>query len=78
MARLESRSDAGGLRHTLDGRDVHAGDELELVTDEGRIVGRYEWAFDPTSPPRLVVGITAAGDELAIVLPPTADLEWPS
>lgn len=36
----------GGLRHYLDGRDVHAGDVLELQKADGSwVLGRYEWTF---------------------------------
>ena len=43
---LIEASDAGGRRHFLDGRPVHAGMTLELLLPGGHwLAGRYEWSY---------------------------------
>lgn len=80
MGTFELREDAGGLRHFLDGRPVHAGAELELLLADGtRIRGRYEWGFERRRRPTFKVDVAPASEELEVSfpLPPKAKLRWP-
>jgi hypothetical protein len=86
-ATLQEGYDAGGPRHFLDGRAVHAGSGLELLfTGDRWLRVRYEWSFIPGRPPtaHFVLGgpweaIHADGDgpSVSIALPPNAVLRWP-
>lgn len=37
---------SGGLRHQIDGWDVHAGDPIDVMIDGRWVPGRYEWSFN--------------------------------
>ncbi len=74
--------DAGGHRHELDGRPVHAGDELELQLSGGTwIAGRYEWTYDQAKPAVFVIPLMGAqgrsGEPGFLPLPESAVLQWP-
>jgi hypothetical protein len=75
--RLELAHDSGGLRHTLAGRPVHAGDALELRLPGGWLPGRYEWSFDPGTGAELHVALGGTDDGAVIRLPDSARLRWP-
>jgi hypothetical protein len=80
------RSD-GGPRHYLDGKPVHAGDTLELLTDsEDWLPVRYEWDWNVEHAPRAYFnlglpaparGVTEPPD-VSVALPSTAILRWRS
>lgn len=78
--------DGGGRRHFLDGRPVHAGSGLELLTADGHwLRGRYEWSYATGAAPTfhiLLGGPPAALAEdatplVSFDLPPRAVLRWP-
>lgn len=72
---LELRHEgASGYRHYLDGRAVHAGTLLEVLTDSGWVPGRYEWCFQPERSPFLV---TDDGTDEAVVVGSNAIIRWP-
>lgn len=51
---LETKHDAQGWRHYLDGRPIHVGDLVECEVQRGEwIAGRYYWRFHPSDLPRL-------------------------
>ena len=56
---------SSGYRHYLEGRAVHAGSLLEVLTRGGWVLGRYEWSFHPERRPYLV---TNAETDEAILL----------
>ena len=62
---------AQDYRHYLNDTPVHAGDMLELRLDGSWIPGRYEWVFDPKSPP------TFHTDNDIIGLASESALRWP-
>lgn len=79
-------SDAGGQRHFLDGRPVHAGTRLELLLDDGHWAPiRLEWSLNRPDEPDayLGLGVPAGARELGeylpvkFTLPPGAILRWP-
>lgn len=78
--------DAGGRRHFLDGRPVHAGTVLELLLADGRWLRvRYEWSWNdepPTAHFALGAPAEAQRQEVAPVaslqLPSGAVLRWPA
>jgi hypothetical protein len=77
-------SDAGGLRHFLAGRPVHAGTHLELrLPDDLWVVVRYEWNWEPAVRPRAYLALGGRGEELGYApvvefsLPEPAELRWP-
>ena len=77
--------DAGGLRHFLGGRPVHAGTALELrLPDDEWVVVRYEWSWDVAVRPRAYLALGARGEELGYApvvefsLPQGAELRWPA
>jgi len=58
MGNLVLEQDSGGLRHTLEGKAVHAGEVLELAMEDDKwIQGRYEWTFQGDSLPRFYLGL---------------------
>ncbi len=77
--------DAGGLRHFLDRRPVHAGTVLELrLLDDVWVRVRYEWNWDVDQLPRAYLALGGRGEELGYTpgsvsfpLPATAELRWP-
>ena len=74
---LELRRELGGLRYYLDGRPVHAGDRLQLLTWSGWLRGRYEWSYQERDRPTFHLGLPGAGDwQPALALPPGAELAW--
>jgi len=84
---LIEAADAGGRRHFLDGRPVHAGTTLELLLADGHwMTGRYEWSFAAGEPPTLHVMLGGPAEaerqgELPVVsftVPPRAVLRWPT
>ena len=83
MGNLVLEHEPDGLRHTLDGKAVHAGEVLELALEDGKwIEGRYEWNFQGDSLPRLYLGLAGEPpgprtDEGALLLPNWATLRWP-
>lgn len=83
MGHLELTRDAGGLRHTLDGKAVHAGTTLEVQLEDGKwIEGRYEWNYEGDTLPRFHLGLAGEPpgpptDEGALKLPTWAILRWP-
>lgn len=74
---------ADGLRHSLAGRAVHAGDTLELKLSDGTwLLGRYEWDFHGDSLATFHVGlagepVNSERDEGAIRIQNWAILRWP-
>jgi hypothetical protein len=83
---VEAR-DAGGLRHFLNGRPVHASSILELLVDDGLWLRfRYEWAYEAGKPARAHVALGVpdpARDQgvnpvVDFDLPPRAILRWPT
>ncbi len=87
---LELREDAGGLRHFLDGKPVHAGDILDLLLPDGAwLPGRYEWDFEPGSEPWFYFPLGGEWEgrqklnpdvepvQARIRLPENAVLRWP-
>jgi hypothetical protein len=76
--------DAGGMRHFLAGRPVHAGTVLELrLLDDVWVRMRYEWK-DPGNPPRAYLALGGRGEDLGYTpgspcfpLPEAAELRWP-
>ena len=74
--RLSVTAEAGGQRHTLAGRPVHAGDTLELQLLDGWVRGRYEWAFD-ARPPALLIRLAGTEEPATLRLPAAALLRWP-
>lgn len=74
MARLELIDQgAAGLRHILDGLEVHAGDVLELQTGTGWRLGRYEWTFRRSDLPVLYWD-----DQRGVVIRDGDELRWPA
>lgn len=75
--RLVLGTDAGGLRHFVDGQPVHAGYVLEVELEDGTWVQmRYEWNFTRDAPP--VFYLALAGPAVAkVTLPESARLRWP-
>lgn len=74
---LELVRQTSGLRHVLAGREVHAGDGLELQLETGAwVVGRYEWSFREGTRPLLFVGI-AGGGQVSFEVPEAALMRWP-
>lgn len=72
---LELRlEDASGYRHYLDGRPVHAGTIVEILTDDGWVTGRYEWNFAIDSEPFVV---TNSEHNRAFLLDANSLLRWP-
>lgn len=78
-------TDAGGPRHFLAGRPVHAGTFLELrLPDDRWVVVRYEWNWDPSVRPRAYVALGGRGEALGYApvvefsLPEKAELRWPA
>ena len=77
--------DAGGMRHFLAGRPVHAGTRLELrLLDDLWVPVRYEWNWDAAAPPRGYLGLGGRGEALGYApapvsfpLPETAEMRWP-
>jgi hypothetical protein len=76
----------GGPRHFLDGRAMHAGAPLELILGDGDWLAiRYEWSWQPDTPPtaHVALGVPGGARELAaapmvsFALPPRAILRWP-
>ena len=65
---------SSGSRHYLDGRPVHAGSFLQLLTDDGWIDGRYEWSYDADERPYLV---TDTDKDEGVRLDAYALLRWP-
>lgn len=83
---LIEASDAGGRRHFLDGRPVHAGTTLELLMPDGHwLSGRYEWNFVAGEAPTLDLALGGPAEaqrqgEVPVVsfpLPARAVLRWP-
>ena len=75
---LMSGVDAGGERHFLDGRAVHAGDGLELqLADDRWVGGRYEWDFKRGTPALFYMGL-AGGGQVSFHIPSSAILRWPA
>lgn len=74
---LVEREQAGGARHFLADRPVHAGTGLYLLTYRGWYEGRYEWSFRRPDPPRFYFSLPGVRDEFAIPIPVTARLAWP-
>lgn len=68
--------DAGGRRYFLNGRPVHAGDSLFILTFRGWMSGRYEWTYDD-SPPLFYWALPGVNDLLVFRLPAKARLAWP-
>lgn len=91
MGPLELREEPGGLRYYLNGRPIHAGDDLELqlfpnsVVDDRHdskgpawIVGRYEWSCRPGTRPLFYIIVLADGNVAAhFEIPDRAILRWP-
>jgi hypothetical protein len=72
---LELRHEGpSGYRHYLNGRAVHAGTLLELLTDSGWLLGRYEWSFRRERSPYLVINDECSQ---AISIDTDAILRWP-
>jgi len=76
--------DAGGPRHFLAGRPVHAGTYLELrLADDRWVVIRYEWSWEPEQRPRAYLALGGRGEamgytpEVVFSLPEKAGLRWP-
>ena len=83
---LIEASDAGGRRHFLDGRPVHAGMTLELLLPGGHwLAGRYEWSYVAGELPTLHVELGGPAEAerqgevpaVSFPLPPRAVLRWP-
>ena len=73
--------DAGGLRGYLNGRPMHAGCEIALLTHQGWLSGGYEYRFDRQAMqlnPLFVFTIPGGDDTVGFRLPPQAYLAWPS
>jgi hypothetical protein len=68
--------DAGGRRYFLNGRPVHVGDSLFILTFRGWMSGRYEWTADD-SPPLFYWALPGVNDLLVFRLPAKARLAWP-
>ncbi len=71
-------NDAGGPRHFLDGRAVHAGATLELLLEDGRwLEVRYQWSWHSLVPPtaHIALGVPAGTRTLLSVDPPAATFE---
>lgn len=72
--RLELREDAGGPRHFLDGKPVHAGTGLELMLeDENWLQGRFETSGHK---PFFCFGVKGTAEEMSARLPEGAILRW--
>jgi len=78
---------AGGRRHYLGGRPVHAGTALELLLADGHwLRGRYEWSFVPGELPTLHVWLGGPAEaqrqgdvpSVAFTMPARAVLRWPA
>lgn len=69
--------DAGGPRHYLAGRPVHAGHGLYLLTQLGWASGRYEWGYQPGTQGKFYVRLPGANDLVAVHIPDGARLAWP-
>lgn len=86
--RLVLGNDAGGRRHFLAGRPVHAGTGLELRLLDGVWVRiRYEWNWDPKRRPDAYLGLGGPGEAIgpewtpapvSFPLPELAELRWPA
>lgn len=74
---LVEREQAGGPRHFLADRPVHAGTGLYLLTHRGWYEGRYEWSFRRPDAPRFYFSLPGVREEFAIAIPVTARLAWP-
>lgn len=74
--------DERGLRYLLEGREVHAGDVLEVLTDAGWVSGHYTVAVHPDSGKLAFEMHVVQGDDLhehvVIFLSPTAFFRWPT
>lgn len=76
--------DAGGMRHFLAGRPVHAGTALELrLLDDAWVRVRYEWNWDAAMAPRAYIALGGRGEALGYTagpasfpLPEAAELRW--
>lgn len=69
--------DAGGLRHYLAERPVHAGDMLYLLTQLGWMPARYEWGYRTGTQCKLYVRLPGVHDAVAIHVLHGARLAWP-
>ena len=73
LDQLELRREPGGFRHYLDGQPIHAGDLLEMQTDDGSwVLIRYEWNQKQNKSASLVLN-----DDFTIELTASTHLRWP-
>jgi len=70
-------TDAGGFRHRLARRPVHAGTGLWLLTPIGWLPGRYEWNWRPPALPGFHFSLPGVSEEMVLPLVPGARLAWP-
>lgn len=82
--RLELPTESSGLRYYLQGRPVHAGQGLELLTAPGTWApGRYEWSYCREDRPLFHLGLGSGEDDgqcgpiAEMRLPPGPVLRWP-
>lgn len=73
---LEHRHDYGGRRHYLLDRPVYAGTILLLETDDGWVLGRYEWSFD-WRPPQFYYAVPGADELASMAIDSHMRLAWP-
>jgi hypothetical protein len=72
---IEGR-DAGGRRDFLNGRAVHAGAGLYLLTERGWYPVRYESSM-PAGPSVLYLALPGAQQEMIVTIPWEAYFAWP-
>jgi hypothetical protein len=69
--------DAGGARHFLGGKPVHAGAHLFVLSSIGWMAGRYEWSYGVDQPGRLYVPFPGAHESVALRIDSGMRLAWP-
>jgi hypothetical protein len=73
---LQTKSDMRGTRF-LDGRPVHAGDQLELrLADDNWIRVDYGWAYSASPSPVVFTNLASSGCRAKIQVPPGAEFRW--
>ena len=73
---LEERADGGGRRDFLDGRPVHAGETLYLLTSLGWYPVRCESTM-PRKTSVLYLGLPGVREDVVMAVPREARFAWP-